>query len=474
MPEIVILGAGLTGLSTAYHLEKNNFFNFSIYEKESRAGGLMRSEHCNGFTFDYTGHYLHISDQHFHTFIDDIADTKNFDKIQRNSAIYTHNTHVAYPIQMNLCGLPTQTIYECLDGYINRPVSRKKPTNFYDWVLKYFGKGFGDNFFFPYNGKLLAYPVKKIHPSWTGRFVPQTSLHNILKGALEKNPHDQVGYNSCFYYPKHGGIESFIKNLKQKITTPIHLNHEVAAIDQQKKVITFTNGTTTSYDILITTLPLDKTLNMTANSSSSPLKHIAQKLWCNSVINFNLGFSAQNIGPYHWLYFPEKYYHFYRIGFWHNISKSLATPQCSGIYGEISYQPRQHSRAAMQKKVDLALTQTLCYLGLTSNDIQAALTLEIDHGYVAYDAWREKNIARLLATLQNEDIYSIGRFGAWKYSSMQEAYQDGKEAAQLALNHKDTTPKQPIYPIVHPTPMNYYQASKYKTNSQKAKRESAT
>ena len=41
--KIVILGAGLTGLSTAYHLEQNNFFDFTIFEKEGTHGGLCRS-----------------------------------------------------------------------------------------------------------------------------------------------------------------------------------------------------------------------------------------------------------------------------------------------------------------------------------------------------------------------------------------------------------------------------------------------
>ena len=433
MPEVVILGAGLTGLSTAYHLEQNNFFDFAIYEKESRAGGLMRSEHCNGFAFDYTGHYLHVNDQGFNNFLNEVYGLDSFDKVQRNSAIYTHRTTVVYPFQMNLYGLPSDVIYECLQGYLMRPRSRVQPKTFYAWVLKYFGKGLGKHFFFPYNSKLLAYPIKKIHPNWTGRFVPQTSLHDILKGALEPNPHRHVGYNTWFYYPRQGGIESFIKKLAAKVAAPIHTGYEVVAIDSNKKIITFSNGKTVSYYTLITTMPLDHMLKMLVHPSDESLRHVAQNLWCNSVINFNLGFSTGAIGPYHWIYFPEKCYHFYRLGFWHNISSSLVVPGCSSIYGELSYQPRWHSRTSMQKKVDAAIGQTLAYLGLTSSDIKTALTLEIPHGYVVYDAWREKNLSRLLIALQGMHIYSTGRFGAWKYSSMQEAYSDGKDAARAVL-----------------------------------------
>lgn len=434
MPEVVIIGAGLTGLSAAYHLEQNNFHDFEIYEKGPRPGGLLCSEKSNDFTFDYTGHYLHVNDHGFYNFLDAVAGIDHFDAIQRRSAIYLHNTFVDYPIQMNLFGLPTDVIYACLNGYINRPTSRAKPQTFYDWVIKHFGHGFGKEFFFPYNSKLLAYPVKKIHHAWTGRFVPQTSLHDIIKGALEKNPHARAGYNASFYYPKQGGIESFITKLVQKISKPIKTNHEAVAIDPHKKIITFANGTKTSYATLITTAPLDATLQSLTSSSRSSLSAAAQNLWCNSVINFNLGFSQPDIGPHHWVYFPETSYPFYRIGFWHNISTSLVAQNCSGIYGELSYQPRKRSRAAMQKQADVAMIKTLDFLGLTINHIAASMTLDIRHAYVTYNAWREKNVPRLLTTLAALDIQSIGRFGAWKYSSMQEAYIDGKESVMKVLN----------------------------------------
>ena len=56
MPDIVILGAGLTGISAAYHLEQAGFLNYKIFEKGSRPGGLLQSVQQDGFTFDYTGH----------------------------------------------------------------------------------------------------------------------------------------------------------------------------------------------------------------------------------------------------------------------------------------------------------------------------------------------------------------------------------------------------------------------------------
>jgi UDP-galactopyranose mutase len=55
---ICIIGAGLAGLSAAYHLKDN----YIILEKENRIGGLCRTEFIDGFRFDYAIHILYSSD----------------------------------------------------------------------------------------------------------------------------------------------------------------------------------------------------------------------------------------------------------------------------------------------------------------------------------------------------------------------------------------------------------------------------
>ena len=61
---IVVLGGGLAGLSTALHLRRYApRAAVVVVERESEPGGLARSRRVGPFTFDYTGHYLHLRDQ---------------------------------------------------------------------------------------------------------------------------------------------------------------------------------------------------------------------------------------------------------------------------------------------------------------------------------------------------------------------------------------------------------------------------
>lgn len=432
MASIVILGAGLSGLSTAYHLEKNHFFDYVIFEKEYVEGGLCRSENVDGFTFDYTGHLIHINDSYFREFLESILSLNEMNLINRRSFIYSHGVYTDYPFQTNLNGLPIDVICECIEGFLQRKNNKKYPKNFYEWVLKYFGPGIGKHFLFPYNKKLWNCDLKKMDHSWTGRFVPSTNLRSIIEGAISKTSKG-IGYNSCFYYPKLGGIQAFPSAIARKLKNKIFKGFKVSSIDIKRKLLHFENGHSENYDILISSLPLNKFLKISQEPSninfSAPLKNLK----CNSLINFNLGVDIPNLSDKHWIYLPEKKYPFYRLGFWNNFASSMAKEGCSSFYGEITYLPYRYTKRQLDNLTEKSINKTLELFGLNKSNLVTTKILNIDHAYVIYDEWRDKNLDKILDLLVSNSIYSIGRFGAWKYSSMQEAILDGKQAAELTL-----------------------------------------
>lgn len=436
MAKIVILGAGLTGISAAYHLEQNNFLDYKMFEKEDSIGGLCRSVYQDGFTFDYTGHLLHINDTYFSNLIDNLVGKENFNAINRRSFIYSKDVYTHYPFQINLFGLPQNVITECLEGFKNRPELKTEPKTFYQWVLKNFGRGFGKHFFFDYQNKIFAYDIKKISSSWTGRFVPQTSLEQIIQGSKKEPDLQNIGYNSQFYYPKKDGIIYWVKKIADQIKNPINKNHCVKSINLKNKIVTFTNGHSESYEKLITTLPLDLMLNLIEDKSSTDLKLAAQKLVCNSVVNFNLGTKKENLSDKHWIYFPENQYPFYRIGFPHNFSTNVTPAGCSSLYGEFAYTKK--SKQNIDETLKYAIASTKKLLNINESDILTEKIIHIDRAYVIYNFWREENLNKLHAKLNENDIFSIGRYGAWKYSSMQEAVLDGKETIEKLIMLRKT------------------------------------
>lgn len=428
MAKIIIVGAGLTGLSTAYHLEKKGFFDYKLFEKDSDVGGLCRSVHQDGFTFDYTGHLLHASDPYFQTLISQVVGMEHLNSVIRRSFIYSHNVYTHYPFQINLFGLPAETIAECIEGFVLK--KKAKPIrSFYDWALYNFGKGIARHFFFPFQKKIFSYDLKKVTSSWTGRFVPSTSLSQMIYGAIKDPAQDQkVGYNAHFYYPKQGGIFFWIEKIAQALVNPIYTDYEVQKIDMKKKIVIFSNGEAEPFDTLISTMPLDHVLEKMEEKSSTNFVQQRENLICNSVVNFNLGVNRPDLSDKHWIYFPESEYPFYRIGFPHNFALKAVPEGCSSLYGEFSFIKRSKHYIANRLNKSIAITKRL--LNIDTKDIITEKIIQISHAYVIYDFWREKNLQKLLDSLQEHDLYSIGRYGAWKYSSMQEAVLDGKKIAE--------------------------------------------
>jgi len=438
MPDTVIIGAGLTGLAAAYYLEQKGLSDIIILEKQTTPGGLLRSARINGFTFDYTGHFIHVNNETFHAFLADIGKEKELTATSRKSAIYTHNIKTPYPFQMNLYGLPSTVITECIAGFVERKTHIKKPKTFVQWVQKHFGDGLGKHFFYPFQKKILSYDLRRIEPSWTGRFVPKTDLQSMLTRAVVPSQQQNIGYNAQFYYPTSGGIDWLIKHTIKKLRTQIHTQAQVTRIDPLQKKITLTNGKTISYRTLISTMPLNKLLTSLSKSTRHTLAAQARKLKHTSVLNINLGIKRPTLEDVHWLYFPQTHYPFYRLGFWHNVCHALTPPNMSAIYTECSYLPGSQAtqcRAALAEKTMGTVAKLFSF---TEQEIILRHDLLLHHAYVIYDQWRKQNISKILTQLKKAHILSIGRYGAWKYSSMQEAVLDGKQAAEEVAQHYAT------------------------------------
>jgi protoporphyrinogen oxidase len=152
-----------------------------------------------------------------------------------------------------------------------------------------------------------------------------------------------------------------------------------------------------------------------------------EKLLCNGVVNFNLGINRPNLSAKHWIYFPENKFPFYRIGFTHNFSSTMVPEGCSGLYGEFSH--LKQSIKTIEQTLQSARIATKQLLNIQESEILTEKIIRIPYAYVTYDFWREKNLPKLLERLEESSIYSIGRYGAWKYSSMQEALLEGKQIA---------------------------------------------
>ncbi len=427
---IIVIGAGISGLSAAYHLSDKDYI---ILEKDSKAGGLCRSYSINGFRFDYTGHLLHFRDQKTREFVEDLLKGR-LAVLERRSYIYSKGVYTPYPFQVNIHGLPPDVVRECLIGFIhawsknNRegtPGFKAGEKNFRDWIYDTFGTGIARHFMIPFNAKLWKVPLEEMTADWVAWLVPRPTLEEVIDGAVGIGKRD-MGYNPTFLYPKTGGIgilpEAFLPYVRN-----LRLSCGVESIDIKDRTIMLQDGTIMRFDQIISTMPLPELIGITKDLPEW-LSLSARHLRYASVYDINIGVNRGGVSDKHWIYFPEPEFVFYRVGFPMNFSTEMSPPGTSSVYAEVSYLPGDSiDEGFLRKKVIDGLISAGI---LRDNDEILVMDIkDIKYAYALYDRYRMDNIDKIRDWFEAHGIYTIGRYGSWEHSSMEDAIKQGRETA---------------------------------------------
>ena len=184
--DVLILGGGLAGLSTAHHLGRLGAASRLVLEARDTVGGTAGSQRVGGFTFDYTGHLLHLHDPYGRDLILDLL-KDNVAVHERRAWIFSQGVYTRYPFQANTRGLPPSAVRECVAGFletVHRPRALAKDPDFLSWSRATFGDGITRRFMKPYNEKLWQTPLSRMTTEWQGRFVPKPAAAEVLYGAL--------------------------------------------------------------------------------------------------------------------------------------------------------------------------------------------------------------------------------------------------------------------------------------------------
>jgi protoporphyrinogen oxidase len=416
----VILGGGLTGISTALHLGPSPWV---LFEKDDRLGGHARTDFRDGFHFDKTGHWLHLRDEYTKKLIADVL-PDGMTRVERRAKIFSHGTLTRYPFQANLFGLPPEIIKECLLGYLERP-QNADARDFEQYCLKHFGPGISRHFMIPYNQKLWGVHPREITAAWCDRFVPRPSLEQVVSGAVGANP-PEMGYNVSFLYPKQGGIETMTKALVARLdSTRIHTRSAFDRIDPEAKTITV-GGETLKWRALVASLPLPELL---ARMDHLPpaVEKAATQLRCTAVQYLNVATKHSPPVDYHWIYVPEEKYPFYRVGVYTNAVPAMAPPGRGSLYVELA--ARDVARAS-DVLPDVVSGLVAAGALASADDLLFADLRTIKYAYVVFDHNYYAATETIFKYLAQKHIFPRGRYGSWTYNAMEDCILAGREVAQ--------------------------------------------
>jgi protoporphyrinogen oxidase len=405
----VIIGAGVTGLSYANFCPND----YLVIEAEDEIGGYCRTIKQDGFVWDYSGHFFHFRDAEIKSWITERMNDQHLVTVEKKSQIFYKDSYIDFPFQKNIHQLDKDEFINCLYDLYFRDQSEE--STFKQMLIGQFGVSICEKFLFPYNEKLYACDLDRLDRNAMGRFFPHADMDSIIRNM--KQP-DNNSYNSTFTYAEDGAqayVDALAKGVKAE---NIRTGERVLAIDVQNKSVE-TQAGTYKFDNLISTTPLPDLLKLVGKTEN------IQRYTYNKVVVLNLGFDSPANNENHWIYFPGKDLCFYRVGFYSNIlpSKRMSMYVELGLGAD---EPCRENEYYLQQvmadleKIGLVVSQKLISWSC----------VVLDPAYVHINESCEKDKKVRLAELEADAIHSIGRYGGWRYCSIEDNIIEARQLAR--------------------------------------------
>lgn len=409
----LVLGAGITGLSTAAELEARGDKDYLVLEADAEVGGYCKTVKKEGFVWDYSGHFFHFKRPEIEAWLKARMPGQRVLTVQKKSFIDYGGHRIDFPFQKNIHQLPKEEFIDCLYDLYFR-AQEPKDESFESMLHARLGRSIAEKFLIPYNEKLYACALSTLDKDAMGRFFPHATVDEILRNMRQP---ENATYNATFTYPEGGAFEYVRAILSAVRDGGVALSEAALAIDLAAKTVR-TEKRTLRFDRLVSSIPFPRLLEL-AN-----VVHDASLFSWNKVLVFNFGFDRKGDRDAHWIYYPDRSLAFYRVGYYDNI---FGADRMS-LYVELGF--------AKDAPVDVETTRArvlsdLRRVGVVSqHNLVAEHSVVMDPAYVHVTRASQKEHARLCQELMTRDVHAAGRYGAWTYCSIEDNMIEAKELVQ--------------------------------------------
>ena len=482
MPKkLVVVGTGPTALGLAFRLHdldiSSCYVQVTILEQEIKPGGLaMSHKDENGFTWDNGGHVVFSHYKYFDYVLDKALSQWN----QRKRAAYAfmmgssgRRSFIPYPVQDNIHAMDREEQAKSLEGLqnvVDHPIANK-PVNFDQWLVKNFGEGLCNIFMRKYNRKVWTVNSTEMNSVWVGERVAVPDIEKIkakIRAGGDTAKDSEWGPNKFFRFPQFdgtGGIWTAVSKLVPQKW--FHYGHRVVSVNLEEKYVEFVEGGmkyALKYDFLVSTMPLDTlvTINTNTDDQSTEMKKVVQSLIYSHTHIIGIGLAGQapkQLADKSWIYFPDIDSPFYRVTVFSNYSDDHVPD--AGKYWSLMCEiaePKVHRNLTYWTKDNLLAktVQALVVYGfITESLIVSKFYHRLDHGYPVPSLARESILAQVQPWLEENKVFSRGRFGGWRYEvgNQDHSFMQGVELADYLIHgiHEETYP--------HPELVNAMKAS---------------
>lgn len=453
MYDLVIIGAGPSGLTAAYELSDSDK-KVIILEKKSQVGGLAETKVFGNYRYDIGPHRFFTKNKEvYELFLEMLG--KDAVQVNRKTRILFKNSYFDYPLTpLNALfglGIGESIVigFSYIFARIKSYLKISKINNFEDWVVDRFGRKLFNNFFKNYTEKVWGIDCKDIGSDWAAQRIKGLSLSTAIKFALfpnsKKRPKTLV---DKFYYPRLGAgmlwekFEDYVK--KQDVE--VAKNKKVTGVsnngDNFKVTIEDDLGNQTSIDTknIFFSNPLLEFIDIYDADVPESVITSAKSLNYRNHISVHVTIDKKLFDD-NWIYIHSPDLDMARIADFTNFSDDMSE---KGKYPlTLEYFCFEEDKIWNQNNsdiIDFALKELKSIFDEEFNVIHSEVSRNAKAYPVIETGYQEHIdvIKNWLAGLHN--ITAIGRSGMFKYNNQDHAMATGLYAARTLLGHGNFDP----------------------------------
>ena len=427
--DVVILGAGLCGLAAATVLGDRAI----IVERDQSAGGLARTERLGEYWFDRVLHLLHFADPDVERRIKAIVGD-NLAPCPPDAWIECAAGVVRYPFQFHLGGLRAEVADACLRDFLRAGADDASvpAQDHAEVMLRTFGAAMCTEFYFPYNLKLWRRPLSDLAPGGFHWNLDRPSVDAVLAG-VEHPDSVSDAYNANGWYPRPPagspvrGMEVLVRALAAR-AADLRLGQTVEAIDLSRHAVRVRRGSelveVQFTDACLSTLPLPRAVALCVDADPG-LKRACARLSYNRVRSVALALRGRRpVRPGMWRYYTDETLAFTRLVHPVEFDPLLAPADGWSLLAEVTErgEDRLEPAGALIERVVSDVSRIGVLAGC---EIRDARVFDADPAYVVFTPDSAAIAGEARAYLAEHGVTSLGRYGAWEYSSMAQVMADG-------------------------------------------------
>jgi protoporphyrinogen oxidase len=461
-----VIGGGVTGLACAYKLSKAGF-DVTLFESETKAGGLAKNFGSDGWHFELGPHNIHTQNE---LVLDFLKAELGDDLKERvvNTLLYFHGQKVSYPLK----GLdvltnlePGKMLLTGWDFFITRLraflFGIQETKHFDEWIIRRFGKRLFNIYFAPYVRK-----VWKIDPHELSNYVgvsriPVLSIRELILKQIGldsvKKAHPEEEAFNISYLPVHGagkitdhfteeakkfGVDFLFNTNVKKILLRENKVVEIHAASQREGSTKEDIYPVSPEDLIISTIPINRLVEM-ISPGTPKINNMSDKLDYTALALFYLKIKGKPVFNRSWVYFSKEQLIFNRITEHAHDDVKMVPPGHVSLCVEL---PCNYEDSVWNMNEDelfkIIIEKINEYQPLSEDSIVGYFKKEVRYAYPRFRVNFLDHLSTVFEYLHSiPNFFTLGRQGLFCYANIDQCINMSFDLCETIVNQPQNTNK---------------------------------